>query len=149
MNVTTQELPRCAQRERQRGPSPAWLLSCKAMKLQMNRGGLAGSAFELDDRYTAYDARSIVAMGLDGGKMLVRIAPEDAATVRTLEHSARAVSELAASGLMALVEPFISRWEDGSARSGSACITYRISIFASSRFPNLRAPTGQASWQAG
>lgn len=81
----------------------------------MNRGGLAGSAFELDDRYTAYDARSIVAMGLDGGKMLVRIAPEDAATVRTLEHSARAVSELAASGLMALVEPFMSRWEDGSA----------------------------------
>ena len=39
----------------------------------MNRGGLAGSVFELDDRFTAYDAESIAAMGLDGGKMLTRI----------------------------------------------------------------------------
>lgn len=79
----------------------------------MNRGGLAGSVFELDDRFTAYDAPSIAGMGLDGGKMLVRIALEDPATVRTLEHSARAVSALAAEGLMAMVEPFLSRWEDG------------------------------------
>ena len=77
----------------------------------MNRGGLAGSVFELDDRFTGYDARSIAAMGLEGGKMLVRIALGDAATARTLEHSARAVSELATEGLMAMVEPFISRWE--------------------------------------
>ena len=79
----------------------------------MNRGGLAGSVFELDDRYTAYDARSLADMGLDGGKMLIRISLEDPGTVRTLEHTARAVSELAASGLMALVEPFMSKWEDG------------------------------------
>jgi hypothetical protein len=79
----------------------------------MNRGGLAGSVFELDDRYTAYDAPSLVAMGLDGGKMLVRIALDDPGTVRTLEHTAAAVSALAAEGLMAMVEPFISRREDG------------------------------------
>jgi DhnA family fructose-bisphosphate aldolase class Ia len=79
----------------------------------MNRGGLAGSAFELDDRYTAYDAGSIASMGLDGGKMLVRIALEDPATVRTLEQSARVVSDLAARGLMAMVEPFMSAWVDG------------------------------------
>src|SRR5947207_2329441 len=30
----------------------------------MNRGGLIGSAFELDDRFTAYDAATIEAMGL-------------------------------------------------------------------------------------
>jgi hypothetical protein len=74
----------------------------------MNRGGLAGSCFELDDRFTAYDAGSITDMGLDGGKMLVRIALDDPATVRTLEHSAAAVSALAAEGLMAMVEPFMS-----------------------------------------
>jgi DhnA family fructose-bisphosphate aldolase class Ia len=79
----------------------------------MNRGGLAGSVFEADDRFTAYDAESIAAMGLDGGKILLRIAPEDPGTVRTLEQSGRAVSELAASGLMAMVEPFMSRWVDG------------------------------------
>jgi len=79
----------------------------------MNRGGLAGSVFELDDRYTAYDARSLAESGLDGGKMLIRIGLEDPGTARTLEHTARAVSELAASGLMALVEPFMSGWEAG------------------------------------
>lgn len=79
----------------------------------MNRGGLAGSVFEIDDRFTAYDSGSIAAMGLDGGKMLVRIAPEDPATTRTLEQAARAVSALAAAGSMAMVEPFMSRWQDG------------------------------------
>jgi hypothetical protein len=52
-------------------------------------------------------------MGLDGGKMLVRIARDDPATVRTLEAAAQAVSDLAALGLMAMVEPFMSRREDG------------------------------------
>ena len=79
----------------------------------MNRGGLSGSVFELDDRYTAYDAGSLAESGLDGGKMLIRIALEDPGTARTLEHTARAVSELAASGLVALVEPFMSNWEAG------------------------------------
>lgn len=79
----------------------------------MNRGGLAGSVFELDDRYTAYDARSLAEMGLDGGKMLIRINLGDPGTVRTLEQTASAVSDLAESGLMALVEPFMSDWEDG------------------------------------
>jgi DhnA family fructose-bisphosphate aldolase class Ia len=79
----------------------------------MNRGGLAGSSFELDDRFTAYDAASIAAMGLDGGKVLVRIDLEDAATVRTLEHTASAVSTLATHGLMAMLEPFISARQDG------------------------------------
>jgi DhnA family fructose-bisphosphate aldolase class Ia len=79
----------------------------------MNRGGLAGSVFEIDDRFTAYDPESIAAMGLDGGKMLVRIAPDDQATAGMLEGAAGAVSALAALGLMAMVEPFISRWHEG------------------------------------
>lgn len=79
----------------------------------MNRGGLAGSSFELDDRFTAYDAATIAAMGLDGGKTLTRIALDDPGTVNTLENTARAVSDLAALGLMAMVEPFISEWRDG------------------------------------
>ncbi|MCO5997333.1 Cgl0159 family (beta/alpha)8-fold protein [Actinoallomurus rhizosphaericola] len=83
----------------------------------MNRGGLAGSAFEIDDRFTAYDARAIAARRLDGGKMLLRIDETDPATARTLESCARAVSELAGGGLMALVEPFVSRRVDGRVRN--------------------------------
>ncbi|WP_433185602.1 Cgl0159 family (beta/alpha)8-fold protein [Actinoallomurus sp. CA-150999] len=83
----------------------------------MNRGGLAGSAFEIDDRFTAYDAPAIAGQRLDGGKMLLRIDDADPATARTLESCARAVSELAAGRLMAMVEPFISRRADGRVRN--------------------------------
>src|SRR5215470_6004820 len=55
----------------------------------MNRGGLAGSAFEIDDRFTAYTADAIAAAGLEGGKMLIRIDPDDHATATTLESCAR------------------------------------------------------------
>ena len=83
----------------------------------MNRGGLAGASFEMDDRFTGYDARGVAGAGLDGGKMLLRIDLEDPGSVRTLEACARAVDELASQHTMALVEPFISRRVDGVVRS--------------------------------
>ena len=79
----------------------------------MNRGGLQGATFELDDRFTAYRAADLAANGLEGGKMLTRIALDDAGTAATLEASARAVTELAEQGLMAMVEPFLSTRRDG------------------------------------
>lgn len=83
----------------------------------MNRGGLAGTVFEIDDRFTSYDAAGIAASGFEGGKMLTRIDARDPATAATLAASARAVSELASHGLMAMVEPFISHREDGRVRN--------------------------------
>jgi hypothetical protein len=83
----------------------------------MNRGGLAGASFEIDDRFTAYDSGAILEQGLDGGKMLLRIEDDDPATVRTLESCAHAVTSLARQGLMAMVEPFISRRADGRVRN--------------------------------
>jgi hypothetical protein len=79
----------------------------------MNRGGLQGAAFELDDRFTAYTADEIAARGLEGGKMLTRICLADPGTVETLETTGHAVSELARLGLMAMVEPFMSVVRDG------------------------------------
>ena len=75
----------------------------------MNRGGLAGSTFEADDRMTGYDPRGIIDGGLDGGKMLLRIALEDHGTVDTLQSCAAAVNELNRAGRIALLEPFLSR----------------------------------------
>jgi hypothetical protein len=81
----------------------------------MNRGGLAGAAFEIDDRFTAYTASAIAAAGLDGGKMLLRVDLDDPATAATLESCANAVTDLAGNGLMAMVEPFLSaRRDDGT-----------------------------------
>ncbi len=48
----------------------------------MNRGGLAGADWEIDDRFTAYDASSIATFGLDGGKMLLRLVDSDPGTSR-------------------------------------------------------------------
>ncbi|WP_322769140.1 deoxyribose-phosphate aldolase [Frankia sp. Cr1] len=79
----------------------------------MNRGGLHGAVFELDDRFTGYDALTIAAMGFDGGKMLCRIDLADPGTVSTLESCGRAVTELARLGRVAMLEPFISRRVDG------------------------------------
>jgi hypothetical protein len=79
----------------------------------MNRGGLQGATFELDDRFTGYDAQAIEDMHLDGGKFLTRIALDDPGTLSTLTASADAISELAARRLIALIEPFWSSRVDG------------------------------------
>ena len=92
-------------------------LEGKVVVGSMNRGGLQGSVWELDDRFTAYTAREVQERGLDGGKMLTRIALGDPGTVTTLEACARAVTELAAQGRMAMVEPFWSLVEDGRVRN--------------------------------
>ncbi|HYN73589.1 MAG TPA: deoxyribose-phosphate aldolase [Nakamurella sp.] len=83
----------------------------------MNRGGLQGAVFELDDPFTGYDARGCAAMGLNGGKMLTRVALDDPGTLNTLTGTAQAVNELSELGLMAMVEPFWSSRVDGKVRN--------------------------------
>ena len=71
----------------------------------MNRGGLAGASWEMDDRFTAYDTAHLVAARLDAGKVLLRIDDGDAGTVPTLHACSRAVQDLNDHGMMAMVEP--------------------------------------------
>ena len=71
----------------------------------MNRGGLAGATWELDDRFTAYDTAHLVRSNLDAGKMLLRIDYTDPGTVPTLAAAAQAVQELNVQQIMAMVEP--------------------------------------------
>ncbi|MDT4946660.1 MAG: hypothetical protein QOH14_3393 [Pseudonocardiales bacterium] len=77
----------------------------------MNRGGLDGATWTMDDRFTAYDAAAIEACHLDGGKMLLRIDDQDGRTAPTIEACSRAISELAAHKLVAMVEPLPYRRE--------------------------------------
>lgn len=74
----------------------------------MNRGGLAGAAFELDDRMTGYDVAGTVAAGLNGAKMLARIDLADPGTVATLEACGAAVTALSRAGRIAMLEPFLA-----------------------------------------
>lgn len=84
----------------------------------MNRGGLPGTAFEIDDRFTGYSAAAIEAAALDGGKMLLRIDPADPATARTLQACGNAVTDLAKRRRIALIEPFMVRRTAGASTGG-------------------------------
>lgn len=84
-------------------------LEGKIVFASLNRGGLQGSQFEIDDRITSYDVQGAVEAGVDGLKMLTRIDLNDRATVTTLETQARVISELNRHRLVAMVEPFMAR----------------------------------------
>jgi hypothetical protein len=114
----------------------------------MTRGGLDGADWTMDDRFTGYDAASIKAFGLDGGKMLLRLDDKDPGTVTTIEACARAVTELAGHGLMAMVEPLpYHREDDGSltllkdTRSLARAITVASGLGTSSAYTWLKMPS--------
>ncbi|HKX15920.1 MAG TPA: deoxyribose-phosphate aldolase [Propionibacteriaceae bacterium] len=84
------------------------VLEEKLVFASLNRGGLQGAVFEMDDRNTGYDVRGTVDAGFEGAKMLLRIDLDDPGTVATLEQCGRVVSELNRFELIAMVEPFMS-----------------------------------------
>jgi DhnA family fructose-bisphosphate aldolase class Ia len=85
----------------------AWLgaLDNKLAIGTMNRGGIIGATWELDDRLSAYDAEHVLSSGLDGGKTLLRIDYSDPGVPGTLEMVAAQTTKLADQKLMALIEP--------------------------------------------
>jgi DhnA family fructose-bisphosphate aldolase class Ia len=84
------------------------VLEDKLVFASMNRGGLQGAAFEMDDRNTGYDVQGTIDAGFEGAKMLLRIDLEDPGTVATLEQCGKAVTDLNRAELIAMVEPFMS-----------------------------------------
>jgi hypothetical protein len=113
----------------------------------MNRGGLDGAAWTMDDRFTGYDAESIAASRLEGGKMLLRIDDDDPAVANTIENCAAAVSTLAARGLMAMVEPLpYKRDPDGrlvlqtDAASLTRAVTVASALGVTSAYTWLKMP---------
>jgi DhnA family fructose-bisphosphate aldolase class Ia len=112
----------------------------------MNRGGLRGAVFEMDDRYTGYDVESIVADRIDVAKLLVRINLQDAGSARTLETTAHAVTAAARSGIPIMLEPFMSKWVDGrivndlSTDAVVTSIAIASGLGASSAFSWLKLP---------
>jgi DhnA family fructose-bisphosphate aldolase class Ia len=85
----------------------AWLgaLENKLAIGTMNRGGIIGATWELDDRVTSYDVDHVESMGLDGGKTLIRIDYTDPAVARTLETVASITTQLADRKLLSMIEP--------------------------------------------
>jgi len=116
----------------------------------INRGGLTGSAWELDDQRTAHTVQAIVEQGLDGGKMLLRIDLNDKRSKRTIEACANWVTELAAQRLMAMVEPLPYTRRDGKAVLDDSddalvrCVGIANALGASSAYTWLKLPATAA-----
>ncbi|HLJ58345.1 MAG TPA: hypothetical protein VKZ50_01275 [bacterium] len=73
----------------------------------MNRGGLSGTVFEIDDRMTAFTVDGMVRLRCDGAKLMVRVDPQDAVTPVTLETCAHAIDACHAAGLTVFLEAFL------------------------------------------
>ena len=89
------------------------VLDNKVVMGSMNRGGLAGASFEMDDRFTGHRAEDIERLRFDAGKLLLRIDYDNPDSLRTLESAARAVDDMAARRLPLFIEPFLARRVDG------------------------------------
>ncbi|MEU7042786.1 deoxyribose-phosphate aldolase [Streptomyces varsoviensis] len=98
----------------------------------MNRGGLAGAAFEMDDRFTGHRPEDLARLRFDAGKLLLRIDYDDPGSLSTLETTARVIDAMAALRLPVFVEPFISRRVDGKVRNdlGAEAVTTSVAIAA-------------------
>jgi DhnA family fructose-bisphosphate aldolase class Ia len=71
----------------------------------MNRGGLAGTAFEMDDAFTGIGAERLAELRFQGGKMMYRLEPQEPASGRTIVACAQALNDLRREGLAAFLEP--------------------------------------------
>ncbi|MEU6240721.1 deoxyribose-phosphate aldolase [Streptomyces sp. NPDC047024] len=93
-------------------------LDGKVVLGSMNRGGLQGADFELDDRFTGHRPEDIRRLRFDAGKLLLRIDYTDPGSLATLESAARAVDAMAERQLPLFIEPFLSgRGPDGRLRN--------------------------------
>ncbi|MER6050880.1 deoxyribose-phosphate aldolase [Streptomyces sp. BHT-5-2] len=105
-------------------------LEGKVVMGSMNRGGIAGAAFEMDDRFTGHRPQDIARLRFDAGKLLLRIDYDDPGSLTTLEATARAIDAMAERGLPTFVEPFLSRRVDGVVRNdlGPEAVTRSVAI---------------------
>jgi len=83
----------------------AGLLDDRLLVGCMNRGGLKGTAFEMEDTFTAFTTERMQALRMDGAKFMFRLDRSDPASGRTLLACAEAVSLCVRSDLTAVLEP--------------------------------------------
>ena len=88
------------------------LIDKKALILSLNRTGLAGSCFEMDDRLVAFP-EDVVRWGLDGAKVLIRFNLDSEATNSQLEMCREVASQCRDLGIPLMVEALYVVAKDG------------------------------------
>ncbi len=80
----------------------------------MNRGGLSGAEFEMDDRFTSFTADSVNRLRLDGAKMMFRLDLKDARSLDTIVACSKAINELNRYSIPVFLEAFsVERTAEG------------------------------------
>jgi DhnA family fructose-bisphosphate aldolase class Ia len=110
--------------------------------LSINRTGLAGSAFELDDRLVAGVGRA-AEDGWSGVKLMTRIALDDERGAAALELLGRVLEEARASHLEALIEPVL--WRHGQMSRVTADVVLAAVIAHDLGAPLLKVPVPEAA----
>ena len=105
--------------------------------LSINRTGLAGSAFELDDRLVASVPRA-AADGWSGVKHMTRIDMADPLTASALELLGQVLEQSRQAGLEALIEPLV--WHEGRIRRDTDAIVMASIIAHDMGAPVLKVP---------
>lgn len=105
--------------------------------LSLNRTGLAGSSFELDDRLVTTVARAVT-MGYTGIKHMTRIDKSDPLTADSLELLGRVLEESRVAGIEALIEAVT--WRDGAMARDTDSITYAAVVAHDMGAPVLKVP---------
>jgi DhnA family fructose-bisphosphate aldolase class Ia len=105
--------------------------------LSLNRTGLAGTPFELDDRLVTTVGRA-VAMGYTGIKHMTRIDKTDVLTSGALELLGRVLEESRLAGIDALIESV--SWRDGTMARDTESIVYAAVIAHDMGAPLLKVP---------
>lgn len=82
-------------------------LDGKILVGSMNRGGLANTAFELDDFVSAYTPRGVHEANLDAGKLLFRLNPDSRDSSSTMRYCVDALNGLDEYELPCFLEPLV------------------------------------------
>jgi len=105
--------------------------------LSLNRTGLSGSVFELDDRLVASVWRA-EQDGWSGVKLMTRVDLEDPRTAAALELLGQVLDEAHGAGLDALIEPVV--WRDGAMVRDTDSIVYAAVVAHDLGAPLLKVP---------
>jgi DhnA family fructose-bisphosphate aldolase class Ia len=105
--------------------------------LSLNRTGLAGSVFELDDRLVATVERA-AADGWTGVKHMTRIDRSDPAGAGALELLGQVLESARAAGLDALVESVV--WRDGTMARDPDSVVFAAVVAHDMGAPVLKVP---------
>jgi fructose-bisphosphate aldolase, class I len=109
--------------------------------LSINRTGLAGSVFELDDRLVASVGRA-ASDGWTGVKHMTRIDMDDPLTASALELLGTVLEQSRSAGLEALIEPLV--WSEGRVRRDTDAIVLAAVVAHDMGAPVIKVPVPAA-----